>query len=227
MSNKTEEKTTRPASPAVTVTKPDTVYVTRQEKEQLKKATAGNGGFKAQAPAAAVEQPAPGLKPSPPLSPLAASWPDSVAQRTGIATSREQAAAPKAPAAATAPKPSPAAPPSPPPTRPAPATPPPQPASVAQASKAKAAKTVAVNFALRKPEAKQVFVSGDFNGWSPSSTPMRQHGDGRWETTVAVAPGQHQYKFIVDGEWIADPAAQKNVPNDRGSLNSVLEARAA
>jgi hypothetical protein len=33
-------------------------------------------------------------------------------------------------------------------------------------------------------------------------------------------------KLIVDGEWIVDPAAQKNVPNEHGSLNSVIEVRA-
>jgi hypothetical protein len=33
-------------------------------------------------------------------------------------------------------------------------------------------------------------------------------------------------KLIVDGEWIVDPAAQKNVPNEHGSLNSVVEVRA-
>ena len=197
------------------MTKPDTVYVTRQQKEQ--RGTAGNGGFK---------EPAPAPKPSPPLAPLAASWPDSVEQRMETTTSREPAAAPKAPATAAVPKPSPPAPSAPPSTRSAPPTPPPQSTAVAQTSKPKVAKTIAINFALSKPDAKQVFVSGDFNGWSLSATPMRRHEDGRWQTTVAVAPGQHQYKFIVDGEWIADPAAQKNVPNDRGSLNSVLEARA-
>ena len=33
-------------------------------------------------------------------------------------------------------------------------------------------------------------------------------------------------KLIVYGEWIVDQAAQKNVPNDHGSLNSVVEVRA-
>jgi 1,4-alpha-glucan branching enzyme len=55
---------------------------------------------------------------------------------------------------------------------------------------------------------------------------MKRHNDGTWETTVALAPGRYQYKLIVDGEWIADPAAQKNVPNEHGTLNSVIEVRA-
>jgi len=55
---------------------------------------------------------------------------------------------------------------------------------------------------------------------------MKRHDDGHWETTVALAPGRYQYKLIVDGEWIADPAAEENVSNEHGSLNSVIEVRA-
>ena len=89
-----------------------------------------------------------------------------------------------------------------------------------------APKTFSVRFALHKPEAKGVSVCGDFNGWSPTATSMKRHEDGNWETTIVVAPGRYQYKFIVDGEWLLDPAAQKNVPNEYGSLNSVVEVRA-
>ena len=89
-----------------------------------------------------------------------------------------------------------------------------------------APKTLSVHFALHKPEAKRVLVCGDFNGWSPKATSMKPRDDGHWETTVVLAPGRYQYKFLVDGDWIVDPAAQKNVPNDYGSLNSVVEVRA-
>ena len=96
----------------------------------------------------------------------------------------------------------------------------------AQAPKPTAPQTVNVLFALHKPDAKRVSLCGEFNGWSPTATPMKRHDDGHWETTVFLAPGRYQYKLIVDGEWIADPAAQKNVPNEHGSLNSLVEVRA-
>jgi len=54
---------------------------------------------------------------------------------------------------------------------------------------------------------------------------MKRRNEGHWETTVALAPGRYQYKFLVDGEWLPDPAAQKNVPNEYGSLNSVVEVQ--
>ena len=96
----------------------------------------------------------------------------------------------------------------------------------AQGPKLTAPKTLSVSFALHKPDAKRVSLCGDFNGWSPTATPMKRHDDGHWGTTVTLAPGRYQYKFAVDGEWIADPAAQKNVPNEHGSLNSVVEVLA-
>jgi 1,4-alpha-glucan branching enzyme len=86
-----------------------------------------------------------------------------------------------------------------------------------------AAQSVNVTFVLLEPDAKQVFLSGDFNGWASNATTMRRHSGGLWETTVALAPGRHQYKFVVDGEWIPDPSAQEHVWNQHGTLNSVIE----
>lgn len=54
-------------------------------------------------------------------------------------------------------------------------------------------------------EAKEVFVAGEFNAWSPRATPLVRR-DGRWVAEVELAPGRQTYKFIVDGEWMLDPA---------------------
>ncbi len=89
-----------------------------------------------------------------------------------------------------------------------------------------AAKPVEVRFAFVKPGAKRVSLCGEFNRWSFSETPMNQGKDGSWEAAVALEPGRYQYKFLVDGEWVPDPAAQQNVPNAYGSLNSVIDVLA-
>ncbi len=54
---------------------------------------------------------------------------------------------------------------------------------------------------------------------------MKRKEGGRWETVLALAPGRYEYKFVVDDEWIHDPNARENVPNEEGSLNSVMEVR--
>jgi 1,4-alpha-glucan branching enzyme len=81
-------------------------------------------------------------------------------------------------------------------------------------------------FTLDRPEAQIVYLSGDFNEWSPRSLRMFRRGaSGPWERRVPLEPGRYQYKFMVDGEWIHDPAARENTPNLHGSLNSVIEVR--
>jgi len=85
---------------------------------------------------------------------------------------------------------------------------------------------VNVTFVLLEPGAKQVFLCGEFNGWASDATPMKRDDAGHWETTLALAPGRHEYKFLVDGNWKHDPLAHVNVWNQKGTLNSVAQVRA-
>lgn len=86
-------------------------------------------------------------------------------------------------------------------------------------------RTVDVRFVLSRPGSKRVSLCGQFNGWSPDETPMKQAESRCWETTLALQPGRYEYKFIADGEWLHDPNARENLPNPHGSLNSVMEVR--
>ncbi len=85
---------------------------------------------------------------------------------------------------------------------------------------------VKVPFALQAPSARQVWVCGDFNQWSPEASPLKRKDSGLWETTLSLKPGRYQYKFVADDQWTHDPNARENVPNMHGSLNSVIEVRA-
>jgi 1,4-alpha-glucan branching enzyme len=88
------------------------------------------------------------------------------------------------------------------------------------------ASLVEVVFSFECPQAKKVLVCGEFNDWSPNSdTTMRKSGDGRWESRIPLPPGRYEYKFVVDGEWVADPLAVEQTTNCFGSANSVLEVR--
>jgi 1,4-alpha-glucan branching enzyme len=87
-------------------------------------------------------------------------------------------------------------------------------------------KPVEVTFALEEREAREVFVCGNFNDWSPVSLRMlRRGGNGLWEKRLTLTPGRYEYKYVVDGKWIHDPLARRNVPNAHGSLNSIVEVR--
>ncbi len=65
--------------------------------------------------------------------------------------------------------------------------------------------------------AKQVFLAGDFNNWSPNSLAMKKE-QGEWVLTVHLSPGKHLYKFIVDGNWIKDPGNKLWEESDGNSV---------
>jgi cyclomaltodextrinase / maltogenic alpha-amylase / neopullulanase len=69
----------------------------------------------------------------------------------------------------------------------------------------------------------QVHLAGDFNGWSTNATPMLPDGDG-YSVKLTLDDGVHHYKFVVDGQWINDPAsdAEMEVPDNFGGKNSAV-----
>ncbi len=86
-------------------------------------------------------------------------------------------------------------------------------------------KTPETTFTLQAPEASNVSVAGNFNGWNPGSIVAKKDRKGVWSTKVNLPPGTYEYKFVVDGSWVLDPANNKAVYNSVGSQNSVLEVK--
>jgi 1,4-alpha-glucan branching enzyme len=84
------------------------------------------------------------------------------------------------------------------------------------------AKSQRVNFSVRAKEGSKVFLAGSFNDWDPTAKQMTdKKGEGLFVATVNLEPGAHQYKFVIDGIWCADPECTDWVHNDHGTLNSV------
>jgi glycosidase len=77
-----------------------------------------------------------------------------------------------------------------------------------------------VAFELADQGYSQVFVAGEFNGWNQSGNAMQKDGN-VWRTTIDLAAGSYPYKFVADGNWIADPAATETVDDGYGGKNSV------
>ena len=70
---------------------------------------------------------------------------------------------------------------------------------------------------------KQVFLAGSFNGFDASAAPMHKESDGiTWTKSMHLAVGVYQYKFVVDGNWVTDPKAEKNVDDGNGHTNSQI-----
>ena len=70
-------------------------------------------------------------------------------------------------------------------------------------------------------EANFVVLSGTFNNWNQSQFVFGREGD-EWVCRIDLEPGKHAYKFIVDGNWILDPANPATEEDAAGNVNSIL-----
>jgi 1,4-alpha-glucan branching enzyme len=93
------------------------------------------------------------------------------------------------------------------------------------AAKSKTAPAPAVagsqTFRCKAPDASSVLLAGDFTHWQERPIPLERGPDGVWQATVALPPGTHHYRFIVDSEWRDDPECTLRVPNPFGGENCV------
>ena len=77
------------------------------------------------------------------------------------------------------------------------------------------------------PQASEVCIAGSFNDWHPNATPLISLGDGKWVKELVLPPGRYEYCFVVDCQWVDDPAAKETVPNPFGGFNAVLVVESA
>lgn len=61
-----------------------------------------------------------------------------------------------------------------------------------------------IRFTYRDANAASVSWAGAFNNWNSTANPMQKNGD-LWSITLALPAGEQAYKFVVDGQWFADP----------------------
>lgn len=78
-------------------------------------------------------------------------------------------------------------------------------------------------FAISAPAAQSVAVAGSFTNWEQSPVPLKRQKNGVWKTTLELDPGQHEYRFLVDGQWVDDPDCPQRAPNPFGSENCVRQ----
>lgn len=81
-----------------------------------------------------------------------------------------------------------------------------------------------VRFRVHAPEAQEVYLTGSFNHWNPGGIPLTPlpGQSGAWEVTLPLAPGNYEYRYIVDGRWVTDPSHQQTRLNELGVENSLL-----
>ncbi len=80
-----------------------------------------------------------------------------------------------------------------------------------------------VIFSVSAPEAKEVFIAGEFNGWQLDKASRMQRDGDTWSKKMNLSPGQYRYRFVIDGKWVDDPANPEREMNPFGEMNSLLK----
>ena len=97
-----------------------------------------------------------------------------------------------------------------------------KPAAKAAGAKAAPKKAKKTTFKLKAPEAQQVFVAGCFNEWDTAADALERGDDGVWMCTLTLEPGEHEYRFVVDGTWWDDPLNMERRQNEFGCENCII-----
>lgn len=87
-----------------------------------------------------------------------------------------------------------------------------------------AARAVRAKFSLYAPQAHEITLIGDFNGWgSEQPLQLRPQDKGIWTVEVPLNPGSYQYAFLIDGAtMVTDPRAEQHVNDGFGRRNALI-----
>jgi 1,4-alpha-glucan branching enzyme len=74
-----------------------------------------------------------------------------------------------------------------------------------------------IKFECHADPGSEVFVAGTFNNWRPCGFDKLRdrRRDGTFRTLLMLRKGRHEYKFLVNGEWLSE--------NEAPALNRVME----
>lgn len=72
----------------------------------------------------------------------------------------------------------------------------------------------------------RTYVVGDFNEWTPTTTPLVKRSNGTASAAITVPCGERvRFRYYTeDGTWFNDEAADSYEPGEFGADNSVVEA---
>lgn len=84
-------------------------------------------------------------------------------------------------------------------------------------------KLTEVSWAFTAPDAKQVYVAGDFNDWKLDENSQMTFENGTWSKKMSLVAGRYRYRFVMDGQWVEDPNNPQKAMNPYGQMDSLIE----
>lgn len=76
---------------------------------------------------------------------------------------------------------------------------------------------------VKAPEAKEVYLAGEFNNWKLDESSRMEQTNGCWSKRLNLNNGKYRYRFVIDGTWSEDPNNPLTQLNTYGTLDSLLE----
>lgn len=85
----------------------------------------------------------------------------------------------------------------------------------------------AVVFEWNNGAVEKVQLAGSFTKWEPVDM-AKTLGTDKWALKLDLPPGEYEFKFVVDGNWVHDEGQpSKTSSNEMGTLNNVINVAAA
>jgi hypothetical protein len=79
-----------------------------------------------------------------------------------------------------------------------------------------------VEFLMKAPEVKKIYLVGDFNRWNTQSVPMKKDKHGIWSVEMRLFPGRYEYKLFSDRAWMEN--APCNVMVEGSAAHGISDA---
>lgn len=76
---------------------------------------------------------------------------------------------------------------------------------------------------VKAPEAKEVYLAGEFNNWKLDENSRMEQNNGCWTKSLSLNKGKYRYRFVIDGKWAEDLGNPSRQLNPYGTMDSLIE----
>ncbi len=80
-----------------------------------------------------------------------------------------------------------------------------------------------ITLTVKAPEAKEVYLAGEFNNWKLDEHSRMEQTNGCWTKHLNLNSGKYRYRFVIDGNWIEDADNPLKELNAYGTMDSLLK----
>ena len=68
----------------------------------------------------------------------------------------------------------------------------------------------------------KVQLAGSFTQWKPVEMEKNSAADEKWALKLDLSPGEYEFKFVVDGNWVHDELLPTKT-DEEGTKNNVIK----